>query len=78
MALDIRLRFTRPLTVAAVIPGKSLSRPTFLLSSVETWNFTVVFALHTVSQFTARKDDRTDKYTQTTFCSRVRLVHCAG
>lgn len=48
------------LTVAAVIPGKSLSRPTFLFNSVETWNLAVVLALHTVSQLTEnnRKQQR--------------------
>lgn len=40
------------ITVAEVIPGKSLSRPTFLLSSVQTWNFAVEFALQMVSQLT--------------------------
>lgn len=44
------------LTVAAVIPGKSLSRPTFLFNSVETRNLAVVLALHTVSQLTENKD----------------------
>ena len=43
------------LTVAAVIPGKSRSRPTFLFSSVLTWNFAVVLALHTVSQLTEKE-----------------------
>lgn len=50
------------LTVAAVIPGKSLSRPTFLFNSVETWNLAVVLALHTVSQLTENKDkDKTEE-----------------
>lgn len=44
--------FLRWLTVAAVMPGNSRSRPTFRFSSVLTRNFTVVFALHTVSQLT--------------------------
>lgn len=48
------------LTVAAVIPGKSLSRPTFLFSSVQTWNLAVVLALHTVSQLTEDNMDKPD------------------
>lgn len=47
--------FLRSLTVAAVIPGNSLRRPTFRFSSVLTWNLAVVLALHTVSQLTVRK-----------------------
>lgn len=38
--------------MAEVIPGNSRSRPTFLFSSVLTWNLDVVFALQTVSQLT--------------------------
>lgn len=48
------------LTVVVVIPGKSLSRPTFLLSSVQTWNLAVVLALHTVSQLTEDNMYKTD------------------
>ena len=40
------------LTVAAVMPGNSLSRPTLQFSLVLTWNLVVVLALHTVSQLT--------------------------
>lgn len=45
------------LTVSAVIPGNKRRRPTLRFICVLTLNFAVVFALHTVSQFTAVRED---------------------
>lgn len=47
--------------MAAVIPGNSRSRPTFLFSSVLTRNLDVVFALQTVSQLTDSKKRKEKK-----------------
>lgn len=46
------------LTVSAVIPGNKRRRPTLRFICVLTLNFAVVFALHTVSQFTAERKDK--------------------
>lgn len=44
------------LTTAAVIPGKIRRSPTFLFILVWTLNFFLVLALHTVSQFTVKRN----------------------
>lgn len=48
----------RRLTVSAVIPGNKRRRPTLRFICVLTLNFAVVFALHTVSQFTTEREDK--------------------
>lgn len=54
----------RHLTVSAVIPGNKRRRPTLRFICVLTLNFAVVFSLHTVSQFTAERENKNNTLTE--------------